>query len=80
VSPLRDYWRINLGVLRLNFSWSRLTSWSVHLWVATWNSQRGWTVNVKAILERLLPHRLCDLIPGRLFWQQTHHRRARTGR
>jgi hypothetical protein len=76
VSPLRDYWRINLGVVRLNFSWLHLRSYSWHLWVATWNSERGWTINVRG----LLPDWLRALLPGRLFWQQRRGSRRAGGR
>lgn len=37
--------RLRLGPIRLNFTESGYSSWSVHLWIVTWNSRRGWTIN-----------------------------------
>lgn len=71
MSPLRNTWRRNVGrFLRINGSWFRINSETLHAGPVSWNTRTGLTVNIK----RLVPPVLRRFIPGRLVWQEPHHR------
>ena len=42
--------RLNLGLIRFNFTERGLSSYSIHRWLVTWNSRtRIWTLNTPGL-------------------------------